>query len=154
PQVLQFQNNFIPAQATTAIQYAANLPTTPKTPASSGAQAGTITAGGGINPADFASNPLPLGTPAPPVNATVTGTAVNNDNTTSSAAITAATQLVGTAGATSNDLLTPITPPASLTVDGKNITFSTAQTTSTTDSAGNVTIGIGAGSTLTVQSVL
>ena len=29
PQVLQFQNNFIPAQATSAIQYAANLPTTP-----------------------------------------------------------------------------------------------------------------------------
>ncbi len=31
PQVLQFQNNFIPAQATTAMQYAANLPTEPKT---------------------------------------------------------------------------------------------------------------------------
>ena len=29
--VLQFQNNFIPAQATSAIQYAANLPTEPKT---------------------------------------------------------------------------------------------------------------------------
>src|SRR5207244_8230729 len=42
PQVLQFQNNFIPAQATSAIQYAANLPTTPKTPASSGAAAGKI----------------------------------------------------------------------------------------------------------------
>src|SRR5580700_12138549 len=27
PHVLQFQNNFVPAQATTAIQYAANLPT-------------------------------------------------------------------------------------------------------------------------------
>ena len=35
PQVLQFQNNFIPAQATSAIQYAANLPTTPTTTASS-----------------------------------------------------------------------------------------------------------------------
>jgi flagellar hook protein FlgE len=46
PQVLQFQNNFIPAQATSAIQYAANLPTTPKTPASSGAAAGTIAAAG------------------------------------------------------------------------------------------------------------
>ena len=34
PQVLQFQNNFIPAQATTTIQYAANLPTTPTTAAS------------------------------------------------------------------------------------------------------------------------
>ena len=37
PQVLQFQNNFIPAQATTAVTYAANLPTQPKTPASSSA---------------------------------------------------------------------------------------------------------------------
>ena len=37
PQVLQFQNNFIPAQATTAIAYAANLPTQPKTPASTAA---------------------------------------------------------------------------------------------------------------------
>ncbi|TMJ48654.1 MAG: flagellar hook-basal body complex protein [Alphaproteobacteria bacterium] len=153
PQVLQFQNNFIPAQSTTAIQYAANLPTTPKTPASSGAQAGTITAGGGINPADFASNPLPLGTPAPPVNASATGAARNNDNTTP-AAITAATQLVGTASASSNDLATAITNGSSLTVDGKTITFSTGQTTSTTNASGNVTIGIGPGSTLTVQSVL
>ena len=44
PQVLQFQNNFIPAQATTAVQYAANLPTQPKTPASASAATGTITA--------------------------------------------------------------------------------------------------------------
>src|SRR3954469_5957130 len=34
PQVLQFQNSFVPAQATSSIQYAANLPTTPTTPAS------------------------------------------------------------------------------------------------------------------------
>src|SRR5581483_12138197 len=33
PAVLQFQNNFIPAQATTAVQYAANLPTQTKTQA-------------------------------------------------------------------------------------------------------------------------
>src|SRR6202165_1810585 len=33
PQVLQFQNNFIPAQATTSIKYAANLPTIPITTA-------------------------------------------------------------------------------------------------------------------------
>src|ERR1017187_8623445 len=31
PQVLQFQNNFIPAQTTTSISYAANLPSTPTT---------------------------------------------------------------------------------------------------------------------------
>src|SRR6202161_604245 len=33
PQVLQFQNNFIPAVATSSIQYAVNLPTTPSTTA-------------------------------------------------------------------------------------------------------------------------
>src|ERR1700744_1353783 len=34
PTVLNFSNNFVPAQATTAIQYAANLPTVPVTQAS------------------------------------------------------------------------------------------------------------------------
>src|SRR5271169_6720413 len=53
PQVLQFQNNFIPAQATTTLQYAANLPTEPKTVSSSAAAANTITADGGLNPNDF-----------------------------------------------------------------------------------------------------
>src|SRR5215475_9488522 len=39
PQVLQFQNNFIPAQATSSVTYAANLPTQPKTPGSTTAAA-------------------------------------------------------------------------------------------------------------------
>jgi flagellar hook protein FlgE len=56
PQVLQFDNEFIPAQATTAIQYQANLPSTP----SSGLIVGT----------DFEANPL-AGAPAAAV---VTGT--------------------------------------------------------------------------------
>ena len=63
-----------------------------------------------------------------------------------------ATKLVGTAGCGFRRSGTTITNGSVLTVDGKTITFSTAQTTSTTDSFGNVTIGIGAGSTLTVQS--
>ena len=46
------------------------------------------------------------------------------------------------------------TPTGVLTVNGKTITFSTAQTTSTTDGSGNVTIGTGAGSTLTVGTLL
>jgi flagellin-like hook-associated protein FlgL len=87
-------------------------------------------------------------------NNTVAGTAVLNDNTGTAVNITASTQLVGTAGAGSDDLGTAITNGSVLTVNGKTITFSTAQTTSTTDTAGNVTIGIGTGSTLTVQSVL
>src|SRR6202034_611602 len=88
------------------------------------------------------------------VNATVTGTALNNDNTGTAAAITAATQLVGTAGTGSNDLATAPANGSSLVVDGKTITFSTAQVAATTDGAGNVTIGIGTGSTATVQTVL
>ena len=44
PQVLQFQNNFIPAQETTSITYEANLPSTPTS--------------GEIAPSDFANNPL------------------------------------------------------------------------------------------------
>jgi flagellar hook protein FlgE len=79
PHVLQFQNNFIPAQATTAIQYAANLPTVPVTANSQSAVAGTITAAGGLNPADFGltHNPEVAGTPPPPFgNASVTGAPV------------------------------------------------------------------------------
>jgi flagellar hook protein FlgE len=77
PQVLQFQNNFVPAQATTAIQYAANLPTVPVTAASPNATAGTITAAGGLNPADFIQNPVVAGTPPPPFgDTTVTGAPV------------------------------------------------------------------------------
>jgi flagellin len=88
-------------------------------------------------------------------NNTLTGTAVTNDATTGAAAITATTQLVGTAGSTSNDLQSPgITNGSVLTVDGKTISFSTAQTSSTTDALGNVTIGIGVGSTLKVSDVL
>jgi flagellin len=87
-------------------------------------------------------------------NNTVTGTSITNDATSGAAAITAATQLVGTASSTSNDLQTAITNGSVLTVDGKTISFSTAQTSSTTDSLGNVTIGIGVGSTLKVSDVL
>src|SRR5665811_2371756 len=76
PQVLQFQNNFVPAQATSALQYAANLPTSPATTASSTAATGTITAAGGLNTGDFSANPLVTGTPpAPYGNSSVTGTA-------------------------------------------------------------------------------
>jgi flagellin len=88
-------------------------------------------------------------------NNTLTGTAVTNDATTGAAGISATTQLVGTAGSTSNDLQSPgITNGSVLTVDGKTISFSTAQTNSITDALGNVTIGIGVGSTLKVSDVL
>src|ERR1700756_43007 len=53
----------------------------------------------------------------PGTNATVTGTAKLNDNTGTAVAISASTQLVGTAGASSNDLGTPPTNGSSFTVD-------------------------------------
>jgi hypothetical protein len=88
-------------------------------------------------------------------NSTVTGTAVTNDATTGAAGISASTLLIGTAGSTSNDLQSPgITNGSVLTVDGKTISFSTAQTNATTDASGNVTIGIGVGSTLKISDVL
>jgi flagellin len=82
-------------------------------------------------------------------NAQSVGSAVNN-NLTSPAAITASTRLVS--GANSDSLAA--TPTGVLTVNGKTITFSAAQTTSSTDASGNVTLGTGAGSTLTVGDLL
>ena len=56
PQVLQFNNDFVPAQQTTAIQYQANLPSTPTS--------------GTLNPSDFEANPLA----GAPLAATIAGT--------------------------------------------------------------------------------
>jgi flagellar hook protein FlgE len=126
PTVLQFANNFIPANATTSIQYAANLPTTPSTAAASGANAGTLTAAGGLNPNDFTvnHNPLVLGTPAPPLaDAFITGSAVT-DNGSPAAAITMGT-LLGGAGPGSV-LKPPIVSGTSIVVDGQTISFTNA----------------------------
>jgi flagellar hook protein FlgE len=104
PQVLQFQNNFIPAQTTTSINYAANLPSTPTTTNSSTAASGTITALGGLNPHDFSVNPLPTTTPAVPIgDNTMTGTAVVNRQSPA-VAITTSTVLGGAAGTDSLNL--------------------------------------------------
>src|ERR1700752_5432219 len=56
-------------------------------------------------------------------NATVTGTSISNDNTTSAVAITGATLLSGTGSGTSNDLASSITSGDTLTVDGTTFTF-------------------------------
>jgi flagellar hook protein FlgE len=99
PQVLQFQNNFVPAQTTTSINYAANLPSTPTTTVSGTSAAGTINALGGLNPYDFSVNPLPTTTPAVPFgDNTVTGTAVVNQQSPTAQPITTATVLGGVAG--------------------------------------------------------
>ena len=141
PTVLQFANNFIPAQATTAIQYAANLPTTPSTAASTGASTGTLVAAGGLNPTDFTTghNPLVIGTPAPPLtDASITGSPVT-DSTSPAIAITAATKLGG-AGA---GVLNPaISAGDTIVVDGKTITFNSGAGTTGTALGGNLSIDL------------
>ena len=145
PQVLQFQNNFVPAQATSAIQYAANLPTTPSTTAASTASTGTITAAGGLNPSDFAQNPLVLGTPPTPFgDNTVTGSAALNQAATP-APITAATVLSGTAP--SDSLTTSFVAGDTITVDGTVLTFvasgATGNQLNVTDTVGTLLNKIG-----------
>ncbi len=145
PQVLQFQNNFIPAQATSAIQYAANLPTQPKTPASSTAATGTLVADGGISPADFGSNPLPVGTPAAPfTDNTITGSSAFSQAATPGP-ITTGTKLSGTAP--SNSLPTSFAVGDTITVDGTTLTFVNTGTTGNnidvTDTVGTLLTKIG-----------
>ena len=55
---LQFQNNFLPASATTQIQYGINLPTVPHTNAFSTTKPNSEL----LNPADFVVNPTVAGT--------------------------------------------------------------------------------------------
>jgi flagellin len=87
----------------------------------------------------------------PPTNNTTTGTTVQN-NLSTPVDITAATLLV--AATNSNTLAATPANGSSFLVDGKTISFSTAQTSVTTDASGDVTIGVGAGSTATVGTVL
>lgn len=79
PQVLRFQNDFLPSQATTKIDYRANLASYPLTNKHDTSVPGSEL----LRPADFISNPRILGTPATPFsNTAVTGNARNNFETT------------------------------------------------------------------------
>ncbi|MHC2626719.1 flagellar hook protein FlgE [Bradyrhizobium huanghuaihaiense] len=171
--VLKFQNNFIPAQATTSIQYAANLPSVPNTAASSTAATGTLLAAGGLNPSDFAANPMIVGTPPPPyTNATISGAAATG-NLRSAYTATTATGTVAlldsasavASGATSldsgvaphlnNSLLTNLAGKQ-LTVNNRTINFdNTVSNTSTAAGPPIVTtIGLKSPTTSTMQDVL
>ncbi|MCP3372690.1 flagellar hook-basal body complex protein [Bradyrhizobium cajani] len=170
PTVLQFQNNFIPAQATTSIQYAANLPTQPNTVAASTAASGTLLAAGGLNPSDFSANPLPVGTPpAPYANAKVSGAAATGNlrsayssttatgsvallNTSSSVAVATTSLDSATTPHLANNILTALAGQT-LVVNGHNIVFDNS-TAVTPDGTGGTAIGLGSGTTATVSSIL
>jgi flagellar hook protein FlgE len=158
--VLQFNNSFMPAQATSTITYAANLPSTPQTVASSSAPSGSLLADGGLNTGDFGTNPLVAGTPPQPFgDATITGAAEGTTFTTSTAlssngvgtirgtaeltqgstAISLTTALSGTGDA----LLNGFGDGDTLTVNGKTISFSASATTSYDATGGVINIGTG-----------
>ena len=139
PQVLQFQNNFQPAQATTSIQYAANLPTTPSTSASATGAAGSIVAAGGLNPGDFTAgfNPLVSGT-ASFTNKAVPGNVITDQD--ASVVPSSATALSGAAG---TDSLSPgFAAGDTITVNGTALTFvasgATGNQLNVTDSVGTL----------------
>lgn len=95
PEVLRFQNDFLPSQATTKIDYRANLASYPLT-----AKHQTNVPGSELlRSADFSSNPRVLGSPATPFgNTPIAGNARNN-SLSPATAITTATKLAGTAPA-------------------------------------------------------
>ena len=119
PQVLRFQNDFLPAQQTTRIDYRANLASYPLTtkhdvsvPGSELIVPGSYSAG---------NNPLALGTPAAPyTDATRSGTTQNN-KATPSVANTAATLLSGAAG--TNSISTNFVAGDTITINAQTLTF-------------------------------
>lgn len=120
PQVLKFQNDFLPAQETTKIDYRANLASYPLTTKHDTSVPGSEL----IAPGSFSTghNPLVLGTPAAPyTDKTVNGT-VQQDNTTPQAPISGATLLSGATGAIGSAFSAGV--PDTITVNGsQTITF-------------------------------
>lgn len=108
PQLLQFQNDFLPAQATTQIEYRANLPTYPLTQA----QDSSVPQSELINPATFSANPL-AGAPQP---AKITGFGA----TLSADAVAVATGTTALPGA--------LVTTASVTINGTAINLTTGMT--------------------------
>jgi len=119
PQVLKFQNDFLPAQQTSKIDYRANLAAYPLTSHHDTSIAGSELLG----PASFTAghNPLVLGTPAQSyVDATTNGT-VQNNKLSPSVANTGATLL---SGATPSDSISAsFAATNTITVNGTVITF-------------------------------
>jgi flagellar hook protein FlgE len=128
PQVLRFQNDFLPAQETTRIDYRANLASYPLTTKHDVSVPGSEL----IAPGSYSAgrNPLALGTPqAPYTDATRSGTTQNN-KATPSVANTGATLLSGLAGTDSisssfsaGSVGPPVVPADTITVNGTVITF-------------------------------
>ena len=129
PQVLQFNNEFVPAAATTAISYQANLPSSPSS--------------GILNAVDFEANPLA----GAPVAAQITGTGakLNAD----AAAAGTSTGINVTSGTTLASL--GITSGQTITInDGTN---TTTYTSTGADTVGDLVSAINGGSAAVTASI-
>jgi flagellar hook protein FlgE len=121
PQVLRFQNDFLPAQVTTKVDYRANLASYPLT-----TQHDTSVPGSELlQPGLFSSghNPLTLGTPAAQYTDSFTMGTVQNNKASPSVANTKNTLLSGPAGSDSIAASFSATTPDTITVNGTVITF-------------------------------
>lgn len=122
PEVLRFQNDFLPSQATTKMEYRANLASYPLTQKAESSVPGSEL----LRPADFANNPRVVGTPASPyADNTRAGTAQNSKLTVPTQ-ITGATLLSG--GTNSNSIAASFAVGDTITVNGTAITFTAAST--------------------------
>ncbi len=150
PQILQFSNDFLPAQATTQIQYRANLAASPLTTNSKPNLPGSEL----LNPADFQADPIAYSQPqpakiigtgaalAPDAPAVVTGT--QDISTLPVGGVAGTIDINGTivtilATDTAANILTNITtnvPGVTATLDGTNQLVLTSANPST-----NITIG-------------
>lgn len=133
PQVLKFQNDFLPAQATTKIDYRANLASYPLTTKHDTSVQGSEL----IAPGSFSAghNPLTVGTPPAPYTDRSTSGTVQSNKATPSVANTLATLLNGAAG--TDSISANFLAGDTITVNGQTITFMAS------GAAGNNQINIG-----------
>jgi flagellar hook protein FlgE len=124
-QVLKFQNDFLPAQQSSRIDYRANLANYPLTkvgdksvPGSELLQPGTYTTG---------YNPMSVGTPAVPYSDATKLGAVRNNKDTPATAITGSTALSGAAG--TDSLGTDFAVGDQIVVNGVTLSFVNTGTT-------------------------
>ncbi len=150
PQLLQFQNNFLPAASTSTIKYGANLPADPTTLNTNPSIANSDL----LNPADFVSNPLNVN--AQPAKLVGSGAALAADVPASATGTVDASGY--TAAAAGNIVINGVTIPVALNdtaaTIAANITASAAGVTATVNGAnGFVTLtGKDAGTTIDVTA--
>lgn len=119
PQVLRFQNDFLPAQQTTRIDYRANLASYPLTTKHDVSVPGSEL----IVPGSYSAgrNPLALGTPAAPYTDSSRSGTTQNNKATPSVANSGSTTLSG--ATPSNSISANFVAGDTITVNGTVVTF-------------------------------